>query len=183
MPSAVAEPLPDGKYETDRAGAVTVVGAGADHSIDGAVNGSKDESFFEARPWLDSDSEDDFYSVRGDFTPSRGSTPVHPRLTPSSGRMLADRSGPSLVKKKQRLLELLQEEQHYDDEDDSVTDASNDLESSAVHAIEEEEEHTRTRRRSEKSKKSSGSGCLPTFIWKRSFTACRKKKKEKGAEG
>jgi hypothetical protein len=27
--------------------------------------GSKDELFFEARPWLDSDSEDDFYSVRG----------------------------------------------------------------------------------------------------------------------
>jgi hypothetical protein len=41
MPSAVAEPLPDGKYETDRAGAVTVVGAGADHSIDGAVNGTR----------------------------------------------------------------------------------------------------------------------------------------------
>lgn len=29
------------------------------------VPGSKDESFFEARPWLDSDSEDDFHSVRG----------------------------------------------------------------------------------------------------------------------
>jgi len=27
--------------------------------------GSKDELFFEARPRLDSDSEDDFYSVRG----------------------------------------------------------------------------------------------------------------------
>jgi hypothetical protein len=27
--------------------------------------GSKDESFFEAKPWLDSDSDDGFHSVRG----------------------------------------------------------------------------------------------------------------------
>ncbi|OEL36806.1 hypothetical protein BAE44_0002180 [Dichanthelium oligosanthes] len=38
-------------------------------------SGSKDEVFFESRAWLDSDCEDDFYSVNGDFTPSRGSTP------------------------------------------------------------------------------------------------------------
>nr|BAJ89102.1 predicted protein [Hordeum vulgare subsp. vulgare] len=40
-------------------------------------SGSKDEMFFESQPWLDSDCEDDFYSINGDFTPSRGSTPVH----------------------------------------------------------------------------------------------------------
>ncbi|KAK1294891.1 Uncharacterized protein QJS10_CPA16g00988 [Acorus calamus] len=40
--------------------------------------GSKDETFFDSRAWLDSDCEDDFYSVNGDFTPSRGSTPIHP---------------------------------------------------------------------------------------------------------
>ncbi|CAN0925353.1 Uncharacterized protein At3g27210 [Linum grandiflorum] len=39
--------------------------------------GSKEESFFDSQPWLESDGEDDFHSVRGDFTPSRGSTPVH----------------------------------------------------------------------------------------------------------
>lgn len=117
-----------------------------------------------------------FFILAEDFTPSRGGTPDHPRLTPSSGRMLVDRSGPSLVRKKQRLLELLQEKQHYDDEDDdSVTDVSSDLESSAVHA----EEHMKTCRRSEKSKKSSRSGCFPNLIWKHSFTSCRKKKKEK----
>ncbi|KAF0913704.1 hypothetical protein E2562_023792 [Oryza meyeriana var. granulata] len=38
-------------------------------------SGSKDEMFFDSRAWLDSDCEDDFYSVNGDFTPSRGSTP------------------------------------------------------------------------------------------------------------
>lgn len=40
-------------------------------------SGSKDEVFFESRAWLDSDCEDDFYSVNGDFTPSRGSTPIY----------------------------------------------------------------------------------------------------------
>lgn len=39
--------------------------------------GSKDETFFDSQPWLDSDCEDDFLSVNGEFTPSRGSTPVH----------------------------------------------------------------------------------------------------------
>lgn len=110
-----------------------------------------------------------------DFTPSRGGTPDHPRLTPFSGRMLVDRLDPSLIQKKQRLLELLQEKQHYDDEDDSVTDVSSDLENSAVHA----EEHMKTSRKSKKSKRSSRSGCFPTLTWKHSFTSCRKKKKEK----
>lgn len=39
--------------------------------------GSKDETFFDSRAWLESDCEDDFFSVNGDFTPSRGSTPNH----------------------------------------------------------------------------------------------------------
>ncbi|KAK4544639.1 hypothetical protein RGQ29_032994 [Quercus rubra] len=41
------------------------------------VYGSKEEIFFDSQPWLESDCEDDFYSVNGDFTPSRGNTPVH----------------------------------------------------------------------------------------------------------
>ncbi|XP_010450605.1 PREDICTED: uncharacterized protein At3g27210-like [Camelina sativa] len=36
---------------------------------------SKDDTFFESHQWLQSDSEDDFYSVNGDFTPSLGNTP------------------------------------------------------------------------------------------------------------
>uniref|UniRef100_A0A7N0V5P5 Uncharacterized protein n=1 Tax=Kalanchoe fedtschenkoi TaxID=63787 RepID=A0A7N0V5P5_KALFE len=39
--------------------------------------GGKEEAFFDTQPWLDSDCDEDFYSVNGDFTPSRGSTPVH----------------------------------------------------------------------------------------------------------
>ncbi|CAH2045237.1 unnamed protein product [Thlaspi arvense] len=37
--------------------------------------GSKDEAFFDSQQWLQSDSDDDFHSVNGDFTPSRGNTP------------------------------------------------------------------------------------------------------------
>ncbi|GMI68340.1 hypothetical protein HRI_000503300 [Hibiscus trionum] len=39
--------------------------------------GSRDETFFDSRAYLDSDCDDDFFSVNGDFTPSRGNTPVH----------------------------------------------------------------------------------------------------------
>ncbi|THG22835.1 hypothetical protein TEA_023148 [Camellia sinensis var. sinensis] len=41
------------------------------------LRGSKGETFFDSQPWLESDCEDDFFSVNGDFTPSRGNTPVH----------------------------------------------------------------------------------------------------------
>ncbi|XP_074563493.1 uncharacterized protein At3g27210-like [Curcuma longa] len=36
-----------------------------------------EELFFDSKVWLDSDCEDDFFSVNGDFTPSRGNTPDH----------------------------------------------------------------------------------------------------------
>lgn len=49
--------------------------------------GSKEEDFFDTKGWLDSDCEDDFYSVRGDFTPSRGSTPVHEKSIPVTPRL------------------------------------------------------------------------------------------------
>ncbi|KAG0459823.1 hypothetical protein HPP92_022951 [Vanilla planifolia] len=80
--------------------------------------GSKDEMFFDTRVWLDSDCDDDFYSVNGDFTPSRGSTPNHPLSflgTPQrNGRALYDdmfsdtKSEPSPTDKKKKLAELLQ---------------------------------------------------------------------------
>lgn len=44
-------------------------------SVKNSEIGSKEEAFFESQPWLDSDCDDDFFSVNGDFTPSRGSTP------------------------------------------------------------------------------------------------------------
>ncbi|KAJ3708580.1 hypothetical protein LUZ61_012285 [Rhynchospora tenuis] len=49
--------------------------------------GSKDEIFYDSKAWLDSDCEDDFFSVNGEFTPSRGSTPNHPKFSPGTPRM------------------------------------------------------------------------------------------------
>ncbi|KNA19847.1 hypothetical protein SOVF_057680 [Spinacia oleracea] len=48
-----------------------------------SFGGSKDEAFFDTQGWLDSDCDDDFHSVNGDFTPSRSNTPVAgtPRLS------------------------------------------------------------------------------------------------------
>ncbi|XP_066359937.1 uncharacterized protein At3g27210-like [Miscanthus floridulus] len=42
---------------------------------------SRDETFFEATPWFESDCEDDFYSVNGDLTPSRSFTSRTSRTT------------------------------------------------------------------------------------------------------
>ncbi|KAH9620282.1 hypothetical protein KSS87_008208 [Heliosperma pusillum] len=52
------------------------------HSISSyrSTHGSREEAFYDTQGWLDSDCEDDFYSVNGDFTPSRGNTPVHPSI-------------------------------------------------------------------------------------------------------
>ncbi|WOL16145.1 hypothetical protein Cni_G24927 [Canna indica] len=45
------------------------------------------EVFFDSRAWLDSDCEDDFFSVKGDFTPSRGSTPIHQFSAPLTPKL------------------------------------------------------------------------------------------------
>ncbi|XP_027358605.1 uncharacterized protein At3g27210-like [Abrus precatorius] len=79
-------------------------------------HGSKEEAFFDSKPWLDSDCEDDFFSVNGDFTPSRGTTPVHTFGTPSQNRTSSSTPEPSPEKKK-KLLELFRESVK-DDKDD-----------------------------------------------------------------
>ncbi|RCV18429.1 hypothetical protein SEVIR_3G322500v4 [Setaria viridis] len=48
--------------------------------IDGGS--SRDETFFEATPWLESDCEDDFYSVNGDLTPARSFSSQTSRIAP-----------------------------------------------------------------------------------------------------
>ncbi|KAE8694404.1 putative adenylate kinase 1 [Hibiscus syriacus] len=79
--------------------------------------GSKEETFFDSRAYLDSDCEDDFFSVNGEFTPSRGNTPVHHSFsvgTPRVNKATVDGS-PFLVSetsptgKKKKLLELFRE--------------------------------------------------------------------------
>lgn len=54
-----------------------------------SIGGSKDETFYDTQGWLDSDCDDDFHSVNGEFTPSRGSTPVHHDGTPRFSRVFS----------------------------------------------------------------------------------------------
>ncbi|KAK4426065.1 hypothetical protein Salat_1375000 [Sesamum alatum] len=93
-------------------------------------SGSKDEPFFDSQPWLESDCEDDFLSVNGDFTPSRGSTPVHHKFSsgnppankaPAIGATLGSVPEPSPPDKKKRLSELFKESLRHQDEDDDNT--------------------------------------------------------------
>ncbi|CAN6447047.1 unnamed protein product [Victoria cruziana] len=48
--------------------------------------GSKDETFFDSLAWLESDCDEDFVSVYGDFTPSRGNTWNQQEISPGTGR-------------------------------------------------------------------------------------------------
>ncbi|KDP46300.1 hypothetical protein JCGZ_10140 [Jatropha curcas] len=92
--------------------------------------GSKDEVFFDSQPWLDSDCDDDFLSVNGEFTPSRGSTPVHhsfamgtPKINKTNleDRSPASKPEPSPTVKK-KLSELFRESRREEpDTDDQQT--------------------------------------------------------------
>ncbi|KAK9120062.1 hypothetical protein Scep_018155 [Stephania cephalantha] len=83
------------------------------------ILGSKDETFFDSRAWLDSDCDEDFVSVNGDFTPSRGSISNHRNSFTESPRhsKSRDTDRPSNLKpgesspteKKKRLYDLLQD--------------------------------------------------------------------------
>ncbi|XP_076926180.1 uncharacterized protein At3g27210-like [Bidens hawaiensis] len=70
--------------------------------------GSKEETFYDSQAWLDSDCEDEFMSVNGEFTPSRGNTPVHHSLIPSRANGLAQPLPTPIVKRK-KLLDLFKE--------------------------------------------------------------------------
>ncbi|TVU36018.1 hypothetical protein EJB05_17928 [Eragrostis curvula] len=91
-------------------------------------SGSKDEMFFESRAWLDSDCEDDFHSVNGDFTPSRGNTPNY---QPRTQTLMTNVFQPNNVHNskspepsptgRKKLAELLQESMH------NVSEESTDI--------------------------------------------------------
>uniref|UniRef100_A0A5B6Z0Q3 Uncharacterized protein n=1 Tax=Davidia involucrata TaxID=16924 RepID=A0A5B6Z0Q3_DAVIN len=90
--------------------------------------GSKEETFFDSQPWLESDCEDDFFSVNGDFTPSRGSTPVHQSFSMGTLRvnnaLLEDKTPgskpePSPTEKKKKLSELFRESLRGDQDVDN----------------------------------------------------------------
>ncbi|XAR64414.1 hypothetical protein NMG60_11024736 [Bertholletia excelsa] len=87
----------------------------------------KGESFFDSQPWLDSDSED-FLSVNGDFTPSRGNTPVHQNSylhTPPPDNCLSvsnktiSKPEPSPTDDKKKLADLFHESISENQQDDN----------------------------------------------------------------
>ncbi|XP_028771413.1 uncharacterized protein At3g27210 [Neltuma alba] len=87
------------------------------------IHGSKEETFFDSKPWIDSDGEDDFYSVNGELTPSRGSSPVHHSLgnsgvkrTPSENRNPGSLQEPSPTERKKKLVELFQDKDEAEGE-------------------------------------------------------------------
>ncbi|EXC31336.1 hypothetical protein L484_017616 [Morus notabilis] len=96
---------------------------------------SKEEAFFDSQPWLESDCEDDFYSVNGDFTPSRGNTPVHQGVPMGSSKVSAapfEARTPGTVRpvpapfpteKKRSLLDLFKESIRDDDEEEANNNA------------------------------------------------------------
>uniref|UniRef100_A0A0D9XYZ5 Uncharacterized protein n=1 Tax=Leersia perrieri TaxID=77586 RepID=A0A0D9XYZ5_9ORYZ len=82
---------------------------------------SRDEVFYEACPWLESDCEDEFFSVNGDGTPARSlrstnssnrTTPPEPRKLPTLGAILKMKAEPSQSPSRTtRLADLLREKQ------------------------------------------------------------------------
>ncbi|XWS40601.1 hypothetical protein CRYUN_Cryun17cG0009800 [Craigia yunnanensis] len=95
--------------------------------------GSKDETFFDSRAYLDSDCEDDFFSVNGDFTPSRGNTPVHhsfSMVTPRVNKATVEGSPGSVSEtsptgKKKKLIELFRERIREDQDVNELNTSSN----------------------------------------------------------
>ncbi|BAT84819.1 hypothetical protein LR48_Vigan03g181500 [Vigna angularis] len=99
----------------------------------------KDDSFFDSKAWLDSDCEDDFYSVKGEFTPSRGSTPVHHiflNKAPSSEPGSVPEPSPTTQKKK--LLDLFREsvrENPSEDGENTFDSEMKDVKATTVHEL------------------------------------------------
>ncbi|KAL4581527.1 hypothetical protein LXL04_006049 [Taraxacum kok-saghyz] len=74
--------------------------------------GSKEETFFDSQAWLESDCDDDFKSVNGDFTPSRGNTPVHHKFSAANNKpplVIPDEPSPNGSERKMRLSDLFKD--------------------------------------------------------------------------
>ncbi|PWZ43538.1 Uncharacterized protein Zm00014a_005643 [Zea mays] len=96
---------------------------------------SRDETFFEATAWLESDCEDDFYSVNGDLTPARSfasrtsgrnTPPPRPRDLPTLAAILKAEPLKPPPAPQRRLGDLLREAQDDDDNDTAVDGLSRD---------------------------------------------------------
>ncbi|KVH92816.1 uncharacterized protein At3g27210 [Cynara cardunculus var. scolymus] len=84
--------------------------------------GSKEDTFFDSQAWLESDCDDDFMSVNGEFTPSRGTTPVHHNFSVGNKQQPLVSPYPNTPEKKPRLSDLFKESlraDNYDLEDEN----------------------------------------------------------------
>ncbi|KAL1531563.1 hypothetical protein AAHA92_31689 [Salvia divinorum] len=106
----------------DHSAAVLAVAASL--SLPGSRGGgSKDDAFFDSQPWLESDCEDEFLSVNGDFTPSRGSTPVHHKFSSGNPTVNMPPPVPEPLPEK-RLSELFKESLRHQQGGDKEDEAS-----------------------------------------------------------
>nr|XP_043616571.1 uncharacterized protein At3g27210-like [Erigeron canadensis] len=91
--------------------------------------GSKEETFFDSQAWLDSDCDDDFMSVNGEFTPSRGNTPVHHNFSAGNKPPVSApyQPSPNGQDKKMRLSDLFNDSQRgtYDSDSEENGEQAN----------------------------------------------------------
>ncbi|CAG7881889.1 unnamed protein product [Brassica rapa] len=116
LSALISEPDTTSPVKNDVTNPATING---NSFIDSTPRDSSEEiTFFDSRGWLDSDCEDDFMSVDGEFTPSRGTTPVHHKFsdkTPEADEKKHEE--PSPTDNKKRLLELFKETQDQDEDE------------------------------------------------------------------
>uniref|UniRef100_A0A1J3DEB8 Uncharacterized protein n=1 Tax=Noccaea caerulescens TaxID=107243 RepID=A0A1J3DEB8_NOCCA len=154
---------------------------------DTGIGNEEDMMFFDSRGWLDSDCEDDFMSVDGEFTPSRGTTPVHHKFcnqTPKAEEKKHEDEPPPTDNKK-RLLELFKETQDEDDEEeeDDVAEGKaraclwlrTPVRSSAPATPFNHNDRERQHERLKRVRSAAHGGCVPRLVSCSSFTERRRK--------
>ncbi|KAK1404375.1 Triacylglycerol lipase 2-like [Heracleum sosnowskyi] len=144
--------------------------------------GSKEETFFDSQAWLDSDCDDDFMSVNGEFTPSRGNTPLHHSFATGSQQVhkvsLVEEPAPGVkpeqvspTDKKMRLSELFKQSIRVKQDADDEKNASSNL--SDTNCAPSLQSNGTVKAHQEKSLKSHQC-CLPNLIASNNFTENKK---------
>ncbi|KFK37644.1 hypothetical protein AALP_AA3G010000 [Arabis alpina] len=170
---------------------ITINGNSILHSGPLDSSGYKEEMvFFDSRGWLDSDCEDDFMSVDGEFTPSRGTTPVHHNFcdqipkAEETKHEEEEEALPSPTDNKKRLLELFKETQDEDEEEEQEVDVVAKSKARAClwlrtpvrsSAPTTPYNNDRERQRLKRVRSATHGGCVPRLVSCSSFTERRRK--------
>lgn len=146
--------------------------------------GSKEDNFFDSQAWLDSDCDDDFLSVNGEFTPSRGNTPVHHSFAPGiSGvnKAFFEDSGPrgrpepSPTDKKTRLSDLFKESLRVNQDLDENNTSGSLNETPYASGVQSSERTPIGKFKPDREKSTKSQCCLPSLRSNRSFSDRKKK--------